>query len=77
MEVNIQNAKIDLIHWLTTIEDSAMIQKIMELRNSEKEDWWNKTSDAEKKSIELGVSDADNGKLKPHSEAKKIYEKWL
>ena len=77
MEVNIQNAKIDLIQWLTTIEDSSIIQKIMELRNNEKEDWWNKISNAEKESVELGISDADNGNLKPHSEAKKIYEKWL
>ena len=49
----------------------------MELRNTENEDLWNKISDAEKKSIELGISDADNGNLKPLSEAKKIYEKWL
>jgi hypothetical protein len=77
MEVNIQNAKIDLIQWLTTIEDSSIIQKIMELRNTEKEDWWKKISETEKKSIELGISDADNGNLVSHSEAKKIYEKWL
>jgi len=77
MELNIQKAKIDLIQWLTTIEDSSVIQKIMELRNTENKDWWNEISDIEKKSIELGISDADNGNLKPHSEAKKIYEKWL
>ena len=77
MEVNIQNAKIDLIQWLTTIEDSSIIQKIMELRNTEKKNWWDEISDTEKKSVELGISDAENGKLKPHSEAKKIYEKWL
>ena len=77
MEVNIQNAKIDLIQWLTTIEDSSIIQKIMELRNAEKEDWWNEISDYKKKSIELGIYDADNGKMRPHSEARKVYEKWL
>ena len=77
MEVSIQNAKIELIQWLTTIEDTTIIQKIMELRNTEKEDWWHKITDGEKKSIELGISDADNGNLKPHSEAQKIYEKWL
>ena len=77
MEVDIQNAKIDLIQWLISIEDSSTIQKIIELRNSEKENCNTKSSDAEKKSVELGIIDADNGKLKPHSEAKKIYEKWL
>ena len=26
---------------------------------------------------EQGIKDADSGKLKSHSEAKKLYEKWL
>ncbi|WP_299205360.1 hypothetical protein [Brumimicrobium sp.] len=77
MEMNIQNAKIELIQWLTTLEDGDLIQKIIELRRSETKDWSDELSDPEKKSIELGLSDADNGKLKPNSEAKKIYGKWL
>ncbi len=75
--MNIQNTKIELIQWLTTLEDSDLIQKIIELRRSETKDWADEISDPEKKSIELGLSDADNGKLKPNSEAKKIYGKWL
>ncbi len=75
MEINIQNTKIELIQWLTTLEDSSLIQKIIELKENESKNWWNDISDAEKKSIELGIADADNGKLKPNSEAKKIYEK--
>ena len=77
MGINIQNAKIDLIQWLTTIEDSSIILKIMELKNTEKEDWWYEIPVSEKKSIELGIYDADNEKLKSHSEVRKIYEKWL
>ncbi len=77
MEINIQNAKIELIQWLTTLEDSSLIQKIIELRNSETKDWWNDLSESEEASIELGIADAENGKLKPNSEAKKIYGKWL
>jgi len=77
MEINIQNAKIELIQWLTTLEDSSLIQKIIELKKNETVDWWDEISDSEKKSIELGISDANNGNLIPNSEAKKIYEKWL
>lgn len=40
-------------------------------------DWWNKISDAEKESIELGLKDIRNGKVVAHSEVKKLYEKWL
>ena len=77
MEVNIQSAKIELIQWLTTLEDSSLIQKIMDLRKSETKDWWNEVSESEKKSIELGLIDAEEGKLNPNSEAEKIYGKWL
>jgi len=77
MEANLQNIKIELIQWLTTLEDSSLIQKILDLRKSQTKDWWSEISEAEKKSIEKGISDADNGKLSSHSEARKIYEKWL
>ena len=77
MEIDIQNAKIELIQWLTTLEDSSLIQKIIELRKNETKDWWEDISNVEKKSIEQGLSDANSGKLKPNSEAEKIYGKWL
>lgn len=77
MEMNIQNAKIDLIQWLTTLEDKSLIQKILELRKTQTKDWWNEISDLEKSSIEKGIVDARNGKITPHSEARKVYEKWL
>lgn len=77
MDINIQSAKIELIQWLTTLEDSSMIQKILDLRKSETKDWWNEIAESEKKSIEQGITDADSGKLSPNSEAEKIYGKWL
>ena len=40
-------------------------------------DWWDETSEAEKQSIEMGLKDSRDGKIKPHSEAKKLYEKYL
>ncbi|PJA99556.1 MAG: hypothetical protein CO128_03280 [Ignavibacteriales bacterium CG_4_9_14_3_um_filter_30_11] len=77
MGMNIQNIKIELIQWLTTLEDKSLIQKIMDLRKNDSRDWWNEISEEEKKSIEIGLSDAEKGNLKPHSEARKIYGKWL
>ncbi len=77
MDSNIQNIKIDLIQWLTVLEDSSLIQKIVDLRKSHTNDWWDTISEQEKKSIEKGFADAENGKLNSHSEARKVYEKWL
>ena len=77
IELNIQNKKLELIQWLSTIEDSAIIEKIMDLRKRENKDWWNSISESEKNSIEQGLKDAESGKLNSHSNAKKLYEKWL
>jgi hypothetical protein len=77
MDINIQNKKIELIQWLSTLNDESIIEKLMKLRESEKKDWWSELPKMERQSIQKGVRDADNGKLSPHSEAKKTYEKWL
>jgi len=77
MELNIQKQKIELIQWLTTLNDKTLIQKLIEFRNNPTSDWWSEISNKEKESIERGLSDADSGNLNSHSEARKIYEKWL
>lgn len=75
--LTILNQKLELIQWLSTIEDASIIEKIMDLRKKESKDWWNSISESEKESIELGLHDAESGKLNPHSKAKELYEKWL
>ena len=77
MEINIQNTKLELIQWLTTLEDKSLIEKILDLRKSQISNWVNDSSENELQSIKKGITDADNGNLKPHSEARKVYEKWL
>ena len=47
-ELNIQNKKLELIQWLSTVEDSNIIEKIMDLRKLENKDWWNSISQIEK-----------------------------
>ena len=77
MDINLQNKKIELIQWLSTLNDVSLIDKLVKLREKEKTDWWNEISASEKESIEKGILDADNGKLTSHSAVKRIYEKWL
>ncbi len=77
METDIQNIKIELIQWLTTLNDKSVIQKILDLRKSQERNRQNEISEFEKASLEQGISDAKAGKLNSHSEARKIYEKWL
>jgi len=77
MAIDLQNKKIELIQWLSTLDDEFIIDKLMELRDSEKADWWSDITEEEKKSIEKGIEDADSGNLRPQSEVRKLYEKWL
>lgn len=77
MDIDIQDKKIELIQWLSTLNDESIIEKIMKLRESEKVDWWENISNEEKRSIEQGIEDATSGRMKPHSKAKKLYGKWL
>lgn len=51
VEINILNKKLELIQWLSTVEDLNVIEKIMDLRNQENIDWWNIISEAEKTAI--------------------------
>ena len=77
MQTNIEALKIELIQWLSVIDDAALIDKIAELKNNSESDWWNEISEAERASIDQGLADADAGKLTSNSEARTIYEKWL
>ena len=58
MDINLQNKKIELIQWLSTLNDQSVIEKIMKLRESEKSDWWKEIAKEEKKSIEQGIKNA-------------------
>lgn len=77
MDANILNKKLELIQWLTSLEDKLIIEKLLQFRKEQNPECWQDLSVEEKKSIEQGLKDADEGRLNEHSEAKKIYEKWL
>lgn len=77
MDTQVLDKKIELIQWLSTLEDKAIIEKLVKFRQEETKDWWNSISTDEQKSIEKGISDAENGNITSHSTARKLYEKWL
>jgi hypothetical protein len=77
IKLDLLNKKLELIQWLSTVEDSTILEEIMDLRKRQNKDWWNSISEIEKEGIEKGLKDAESGKLNPHSSARKLYEKWL
>ncbi|HHJ09917.1 MAG TPA: hypothetical protein ENK25_03390 [Bacteroidetes bacterium] len=74
-DMNIQSEKLKLIEWITRIQDSSIIDKLLKVK--EELDWWNEISQDEKDSIEKGLQDVKSGKTHQHADAKKLYEKYL
>jgi predicted transcriptional regulator len=77
-ELNVEKEKLEIIKWVTGLKDTDAIEKLKMLReNPRKLDWWSEITDEEKTAIDKGIEDIKAGRVKPHKEAKKLYEKWL
>jgi predicted transcriptional regulator len=76
---NIVKDKLEVIQWITTLEDETLIEKLKLLMEnaSKKTDWWEQISETEKNAIDEGIEEVKAGKIVPQEEVKKIYEKWL
>ncbi len=77
IDAQILDQKIELIQWLSSLEDKTIIEKLLQFRKTETKDWWEDIADEERISIQKGIEDAENNKVNPHSSARKLYEKWL
>ncbi len=74
---NLDNKKLELIQWVAESGEEYLIDEMLRLKNREAQDWWDDLSEHEKASIEAGQADIEAGRIIPHEEAKKVYEKWL
>lgn len=67
--MNIQSKKLELVQLILNTEKPAILEKIEDiLKKGKASDWWDEISEGERKSIERGISEADNGELIPHKE---------
>ena len=77
-EANIEKEKLEIIKWVTTLKDETSIERLKMLKDKKvNTDWWNEISEAEKSAIDKGIEDIKAGRVKPHKEIKKLYERWL
>ena len=72
MDAYVSSQKIDLIHWITELNDPSVLAQV----NAIKDDVAS-PSYAELQSIERGLNDFQQGNTISHTQAKKRYEKWL
>ncbi|MBS1486255.1 MAG: hypothetical protein JST43_01605 [Bacteroidetes bacterium] len=77
-DLNTEKEKLEIIKWIANLKDNTAIERLKMLRASPKRaDWWSEITDEEKAAIDKGLADVKAGRVKPHEEAKKLYEKWL
>jgi hypothetical protein len=56
--------KLNLISWINQISDTELISFLEGIRNSRsKGDWWDQLSSDQKKIIQNGLKDAEDGKV--------------
>ena len=74
--MDIQAEKLNLIKWLTDIEEPTVLKKLIALKNNEETDWWDLIDDEERAEIEEGLAQADRGEGISHQEFIAKYDKW-
>lgn len=67
--------KLELIEWLSNLEDSDTINylKIVKESRTTNKDWWTDISDNQRQSIERGLKDIQEGNTHSHNDIKKKY----
>ena len=66
---------MELIEWLTKLEDDDTIQYLKAVKDSKPDDhdWWDDLNTSQKKGIEKGLKDIDEGRVIPHDEVRKKF----
>jgi hypothetical protein len=78
--MDISTEKLDIIQRICEIQDNDLIdliKNIIDIPGSSKSEWWNQITQDEKDSINRGINDLQQGKIYPHDQIRKKYEKWL
>lgn len=67
--------KLELIECLAKLEDAQTIEylKIVKVSKSKNQDWWDDLTNEQKRGIERGIKDIDDGRIIPHDEVIKRY----
>jgi len=77
MEImNLESRKINLINWISTIQEEDILNKVEKIQR-DNVDWWDTISDEDKKAINEGVEQLDRGEYLTRSQVRsKIKERF-
>jgi len=72
--MGLEAIKLELIEWLTKLEDADTIEYLKVVKDSKSEtDWWEDLTPEQKNGIERGLKDIDEGRVTSHEEVKKRF----
>jgi hypothetical protein len=73
--MRIEAIKFELIEWLTKLEDNETIKylKIVKDSKNNKNDWWNDLTEEQKRGIQKGLKDIEEGRVFSHEEVRRKY----
>ena len=72
MNMDATSQKIDLIHWITELNDISVLAQVNAIKENAIV-----VPYSELQSIERGLEDFRQGKVTSHTQVRKRYEKWL
>jgi hypothetical protein len=77
--MNIQTQKLDLIGWISKLNDTSIIDRLRQIKDdySKSEDWWDSLDKEELESIKRGLKDFEEGKTHSNETVRQVYEKYL
>lgn len=73
--MEIVESKLELIRWISGIEDPMLIHRLEQIKDS-KVDFWDELTVFEQESIEIGMDDIANNRVVNQSEMDQIFDKW-
>ena len=73
--MKLETTKLELIEWLTNLEDEATIAYLKEMKDATEtdQDWWDALTAPQQQSIERGLNDIEEGKVSSHESVKAKY----
>jgi len=74
--MNLEARKLNLINWISTLQEDSILEKVEQIQK-EKTDWWDSTSEKDKKAILEGLDQLDRDEHLTHSQVRnKIKERF-
>ena len=74
--MDIEATKLELMQLLLQTQEEDVLVRLREVFQEQSSDWWFELSPEEKKEIQAGIEEADQGKFIENSEIRKRFDRW-